>query len=98
NGFAAGSRSDAMVVLKNGNSGFGSSNPLDRLHVVGNIRMVDGNQGVGRLLVSDANGRASWTDPGTIGSLNSWRLDGNTGSSSATDFLGTTDAQGLAIR
>lgn len=68
NGFASGSRSDAMVVLKNGNAGFGSSTPQDRLHVVGSIRMVDGNQAAGRVMVSDANGTGSWAAPASLAS------------------------------
>ncbi|MFN3755403.1 MAG: hypothetical protein ACK4RM_00465, partial [Flavobacterium sp.] len=60
-------RSDAMVVLKNGNTGIGSSTPQDRLHVVGNIRMVDGNQAAGRIMVSNANGTASWQNLNVTG-------------------------------
>jgi len=51
---------DAMVVLKNGNIGLGSSTPADKLHVVGNIRMIDGNQAAGKVMTSNANGTASW--------------------------------------
>lgn len=40
------------------NVGIGVINPADRLHVAGNIRMVDGNQAAGRVLTSDANGTA----------------------------------------
>jgi trimeric autotransporter adhesin len=50
------------------NVGIGTTTPLDRLHVVGNIRMVDGNQAAGRVLTSNANGTASWTNP--IGTTN----------------------------
>ncbi len=64
----AAERSDALVILKNGNTGIGSSTPQDKLHVVGNIRMVDGNQATGRILVSDANGTATWTTTSTIAS------------------------------
>ncbi|MCB0770238.1 MAG: hypothetical protein KDC00_07515 [Flavobacteriales bacterium] len=59
-------RSDALVILKNGNTGIGSSTPQDRLHVVGSIRMVDGNEAAGSVMVSDANGTASWTNAATI--------------------------------
>jgi hypothetical protein len=40
--------------------GLGTNAPLQRLHVVGSIQMADGNQAVGKLLVSDVNGVASW--------------------------------------
>jgi trimeric autotransporter adhesin len=66
NGSDAGTLSNAMVILKNGNTGIGTSVPLDKLHVVGKIRMVDGNQAPNRVLVSDANGTATWTDAGGL--------------------------------
>ncbi|WNM19820.1 tail fiber domain-containing protein [Flavobacterium capsici] len=44
------------------NVGIGTTTPQDRLHVEGNIRMVDGNEAMGRVLTSDANGTASWSD------------------------------------
>lgn len=37
------------------------------LSVVGNIQIQDGNQAVGRVLTSDANGVASWQDAGSVG-------------------------------
>jgi Chaperone of endosialidase/Head domain of trimeric autotransporter adhesin len=61
-------RRDALVILKNGNTGIGSSTPQDKLHVVGKIRMVDGNEAAGKILVSDANGTATWTTTSTIAS------------------------------
>ncbi|MBK7752438.1 MAG: hypothetical protein IPI41_07465 [Flavobacteriales bacterium] len=98
NGAAPATRSDALVILKNGNTGIGSSTPAARLHVVGNIRMVDGNQAAGRVLVSDANGTGTWTDPLTVASGTAWTLTGNAGTNPATNFLGTTDAQPLRLR
>ncbi|MBK8339426.1 MAG: hypothetical protein IPK99_05190 [Flavobacteriales bacterium] len=82
-------------MLKNGNTGIGSSTPADRLHVVGNIRMVDGNQAVGRVMVSNANGTATWVDPLAVATGLAWTLTGNAGTSPATNFVGTTDAQSL---
>ncbi len=43
--------------------GIGTSSPNAKLHVVGNIKLVDGNQAAGKLLTSDANGLASWQNP-----------------------------------
>jgi hypothetical protein len=40
--------------------------PQEELHVTGNIRMVDGNEQLGYILASDANGTASWTDPSSL--------------------------------
>ena len=87
-------RSDAMVVLKNGNVGIGGSTPQDKLHIVGNLRMEDGNQGVGKVLTSDANGTATWQSAST----NAWGLLGNSGTNPTTNFIGTTDGQPLRFR
>ena len=43
-----------------GNVGIGTSTPNANLHVVGNIKMNDGNEGIGKILKSDSNGLASW--------------------------------------
>lgn len=40
--------------------GIGTYVPQESLHIDGSLRYVDGNQGVGKVLVSDANGSASW--------------------------------------
>ncbi|MFN3755404.1 MAG: tail fiber domain-containing protein, partial [Flavobacterium sp.] len=93
----AAERSDAMVVLKNGNTGIGSSTPQDRLHVVGNIRMVDGNQAAGSIMVSNANGTASWQTV-NVPALNGWSTLGNTGLNAATNFIGTTNAVDVIFR
>lgn len=54
-----------LVANPNGNVGFGIQNPTARVHI--NVsapgtgfRLVDGSQGAGKTLVSDANGNASW--------------------------------------
>ena len=44
NGTGGSARSDAMVVLKNGNAGIGTSSPSDKLDVVGHIK-VEGDGG-----------------------------------------------------
>lgn len=57
------SASNSIVLGDGANVGIGASAPLDKLHVVGKIRMVDGNQALGKVLVSDINGTASWQTP-----------------------------------
>lgn len=46
-----------------GRVGVGTTTPAQKLDVQGSIQMVDGNQAAGRIPVSDANGRMTWTDP-----------------------------------
>lgn len=89
----------AQITLgSNGNIGIGTFDsvtlPLDKLHVQGNIRMVDGTQAAGRVLTSDANGRATWQNA----SANAWGLTGNNGTNATTNFLGTTDNVDLVFR
>lgn len=76
------------------NVGIGTATPLDRLHVEGNIRIVDGNQGIGKVLTSDDNGTATWQNAST----NAWSLTGNSGTDSTTNFIGTTDNKSFSLR
>ena len=47
-------------IIETGNLGIGTTNPSEKLEVVGSIKIVDGNQEAGKVLVSDTNGVASW--------------------------------------
>ena len=78
NGTASASRSDALVILKSGNTGIGTSTPSERLDVLGNIQfsgalMPDSVSGsAGQVLTSAGSGSAPvWTDPteGTVTSI-----------------------------
>ena len=40
--------------------GIGTTNPQEELEVQGSVRIVDGNQGQDKTLVSDTNGTGSW--------------------------------------
>jgi len=60
--------------------------------------MEDGNQAVGYIPVSDANGTMTWTDPATVVGAEAWSKSGNAGTTSGTDFLGTTDNVDFRIR
>ncbi|MGE0637305.1 MAG: hypothetical protein AB7P01_12735, partial [Bacteroidia bacterium] len=52
--------SNAMVVLKNGNTGIGNINPDTKLDIDGQIKIRGGSPGANKVLTSDANGLASW--------------------------------------
>ena len=52
NGTASGSRSDALIVLKNGNTTLN-----------GAISIVDGTEAAGYVLTSDASGHGTWESP-----------------------------------
>jgi uncharacterized protein (TIGR02145 family) len=45
------------------NVGIGTNNPTAKLHVNGTVKIIDGTQGAGKILTSDAAGLASWQTP-----------------------------------
>ncbi|HRH39339.1 MAG TPA: hypothetical protein PK760_13395, partial [Flavobacteriales bacterium] len=96
NALVLGSISGVNGATANTNVGIGTTAPLDRLHVAGNIRMVDGNQAVGKVLTSDANGTATWQ--AAPSATADWGRTGNAGTSATTNFIGTTDAQDFRLR
>lgn len=54
--------SEKMTINQNGNVGIGTSTPSALLDVEGDFQLVDGTEGAGKVLVSDANGNATWQD------------------------------------
>jgi len=60
---------EAMRVDVNGRLGIGISDPTHNLHIVGTspvFRMQDGNEGLNKVLTSDAVGNASWGDSSSL--------------------------------
>ncbi len=53
-------QSNSLVLGNNANVGIGVISPESKLHIVGDIKIVDGTQGLGKVLTSDENGEASW--------------------------------------
>ena len=54
---------DANLIVTDASTnrvGIGTGSPDSKLHVVGSIKMVDGNQAADKVMVSDANGVGSW--------------------------------------
>jgi hypothetical protein len=74
NGNSSG-RSNALTVLRNGNTGIGTTNPTAKLEVNGNVKITDGTQGANKVLTSDANGTASWEN--LPAGANVWSVGGN---------------------
>jgi hypothetical protein len=89
------------VPATEGFIGIGTTTPTTKLHInsltAGAFRLVDGTQAAGRILTSDATGVATWTTP-VVGPSTAWSKTGNAGTTPTTNFIGTTDAQGFAIR
>lgn len=54
------SGTETVTVLDNGNVGVGVTSPAAKLDVAGAIKIADGTQGENKVLMSDANGKASW--------------------------------------
>ena len=59
-----------LINPSGGNVGIGTTAPTKRLHIdngttAGAIRIVDGTQGAGKVLTSDANGVGTWTSYGS---------------------------------
>ncbi|MEP1095876.1 MAG: tail fiber domain-containing protein [Cyclobacteriaceae bacterium] len=57
---------NSFYVPPGGNVGIGTSVPSEKLEVNGNIRMTDGNQTDGYVMISDANGTASWQSTSSL--------------------------------
>ena len=64
NGTTDNNRNNAVTVLKDGNTGIGVLNPLEKLEVAGKIKstalQVTSGAAPGSVLTSDASGNASW--------------------------------------
>ena len=51
---------DGLITDNGTNVGIGTSIPVAKLDVTGNIKIADGPQGSGKVLTSDAYGLATW--------------------------------------
>jgi len=80
--------------VSNAKVGIGTSNPSEKLQVNGKIKIVDGTQGEGKILTSDANGKASWVAPPDMKYFAEVRKSSNSNLNQYTYLsFGTTDFQ-----
>jgi hypothetical protein len=67
-----------MYATPSGNVGVGTSSPSAKLEVNGQVRIVGGSPGAGKVLTSDASGLASWQEStGGGGPDSDWAVSGN---------------------
>lgn len=72
---------DLIVLPTSGNVGIGTNTPVTKLDINngstnGAIKIVDGNQGAGKYLMSDADGLATWRIPNSFKSPVVWTYNG----------------------
>lgn len=95
NGVNTSNRSNALTILKNGNVGIGVENPEATLDLVGTLKFQDGNQAVGKVLVSDADGNATWEVVSNFGEFQSIAgVVQNTTNTANDDFVFGSSALG----
>lgn len=61
---------EERMVIRDGNVGIGTDRPQTKLDIVGNIKITDGTQGQGKVLMSDDHGYASWQYVNGAGNIN----------------------------
>ena len=92
---------DATMYMNytNRNVGIFTNTPdaSTKLDVNGQVRIRGWNPGIGKILVSDANGVATWQTAAT-GSFAGWWILGNAGTNPTTNFMGSTDNVDLVFR
>jgi hypothetical protein len=80
-------RSNALTILKNGNTGIGVSDPDSELEINGQIKITGGSPGADKVLISDANGLASWTFRRRVFETNSNVTSNSEGTYASDDFV-----------
>src|SRR5439155_10459595 len=80
--------------------GIGTSSPAAQFHTTGSVRFagITNDNSYSRVLVQNTSGDVYWRDAATIGTTNAWLLNGNSGTSPSTNFVGTTDNNALIFR
>ncbi|MBN2773770.1 MAG: tail fiber domain-containing protein, partial [Prolixibacteraceae bacterium] len=72
-----GTNNNRVVTIKNdGKIGINTINPVEALDIVGTVMIEDGTEGAGKVLTSDAIGRASWQTPSGSSDGDAWGVTG----------------------
>ena len=61
--------------VKDDKVGIGTNSPTTNLDVNGSFRFSDGNEATGKVLISDANGVASWQDKSSVGDVDFYKAN-----------------------
>ena len=67
---------NAIYAESGGDVGIGTVSPDAQLHIEGQIKIVGGSPGLGKVLTSDATGLATWETPGG-GTDDDWTISGS---------------------
>ena len=84
---------ELLRIEGDGRIGVNNAAPTATLDVAGTVKIADGSQGLGKVLTSDALGNATWQT-----AASGWGLTGNAGTSTLTNFIGTTDNAALMFK
>ena len=68
-----------LTIKNNGNIGIGNTDPQAKLDIQGTVKIVDGTQGAGKVLTSDANGNASWQTISSGTTSQNWQVFSSNG-------------------
>lgn len=114
NNSATATFTEKMRIQGNGYVGIGTTAPTSQFHTTGTVCFANYPSGVnGAIVRTDASGNLAITNfsgdanqvllgNNTFGtavtSATAWQLTGNSGTTWGTNFIGTTDAQGLDLR
>jgi hypothetical protein len=82
---------DRVTVDSTGNVGIGTNVPSAKLDVAGTVKIADGTQGAGKVLTSDASGKATWqTAAVSTGSFTNMQVYATAGTNTFTVPAGVT--------
>ena len=88
------SNNNLILQRYGGNVGIGTTSPDSKLHVEGQVKIVDGTEGVDKVLTSDADGLATWETVDSVGLVGLQGEKGEPGQDGADGEPGQDGADG----